>query len=745
MRAVVFSTTALFRLSQYAISREWFESYGLPADAKDIKRVVLEDIVYLIDSKLVSDVTPIIVIQLEGRYPVFGKDTNSAVLDRIITVARSVYTTSVAIPPGWRQYREGHRFSIAASSIGSNWRARILFDTHPNQSSDLVVFGRTEGTIELSRLLTPLALHKDARSYFADAILTPEPKGRSKIGAGIVLSQRLPQGFAQGATLQQWHKSKLTDEQRGFVDKPYDGPVRLRGAAGTGKTLSLVIKFLKDAEAFERGEVKRRLGFITHSQASADLVRSIAESLDPMGLMYGQAKHCTLEVRTLYDLAHAQLKFTLENLTPLSLDGREGRRIQRELIETALNEMKTSPILALQYADVSPEIFARWLPASGPERGLVTDIMNEFANVLDAEGIRVGEELGERYAKGSYQRPVWLMRLATERDRRFVLEVHRIYRRILGEMDTLSVDQMVADFNTFLSSNRWDRRRSRDGYDALFVDELHLFTYIERQTLHKLIKMAVEDDGRPKRPPIFMAYDMKQSPRGLLIHDMDGDPGLFSPATKLQNSELVLLNKVFRYTPQIAEFLADLDASFPAINIPDDWNSYQVESEVPSGDVPKLTIYKDDTALFKSIFSAAHQCARSIQGGGRRVAVLCPNEEIFDRYLKVARGQFEGRFVSIVSRELTTELQHAGKRFIFSMPEYVAGLQFDTVFVIHVDASAAPKDASIDARQRFISNVYLGSSRAERTLNLSTSLSEGGPSDVLDMALERKSLERVLG
>ena len=122
------------------------------------------------------------------------------------------------------------------------------------------------------------------------------------------------------------------------------------------------------------------------------------------------------------------------------------------------------------------------------------------------------------------------------------------------------------------------------------------------------------------------------------------------------------------------------------------------------------------------------------------IAVLCASEDAFDRYLGAAAGQFSGRHLPIVSREPSSELRHAGKRFIFSMPEYVAGRQFDTVFLIHVDAGEAPRDASDGVRRRFISNIYLGSSRAENTLKLASCLTRGGRSDVLDMAIQRNSL-----
>lgn len=745
MKALVLTARALFRLSQFAIGAEWFGKFGLPKDEVSLKRAIVGDIAYLIEADLDTDEIPIIVINLDGSDSVFGNESlRSAILERIITVGRAIFTDSVSIPTGWRKHQEGSVFSIQASSRDRNWRARLHFEMRPSGRDDLYAFSCLEVSQEFNQIDRHLDLYDKARASLADAILMPTPEMLDESRAGIILSQRLPQGFVQGATLDQWYKSKLTKDQREFVDKRHDGPVRLKGAAGTGKTLSLVVKFLRDAIIAEGNNTPLKLGFLTHSVASVDLVTSIGESLDATGLLFGAGKSVKLEVRTLYDLAHRNLNFEFDQLEPLSLDGREGRRLQSELIEATLKEMAASKIITAQFSDISTELKSHWDgTVAGTDRRLIAEIMNEFASVLDAEGVRHGEEKGEQYAKGIFPRPTWLMNLQTELDRRFALEIHRRYRRQLGEMNTLSVDQMIGDFNSFLNSNRWDRIRERDGYDVLFVDELHLFTSIERQTLHKLIRRNIDNEGRPQRPPIFMAYDMKQSPRDTFAQYCANDTNLFGASTGLQGAELVRLEQVFRYTPQIAEFLADLDASFPAFDVPGEWDAYAGKAQLGNGEKPELMVFDDELHLFHVIFNNAEKIARSTAGGGRRVAVLCASEEAFDRYLAAAAGQFSGRHLPIVSREPSSELRHAGKRFIFSMPEYVAGLQFDTVFLIHVDAGEAPRDASDGVRRRFISNIYLGSSRAENTLNLASCLTRGGRSDVLDMAVQRNSLVEV--
>ena len=744
MKALVFSPNALFQLSQYSISPEWFEHFSLPNQAANFKRVMIDDIIYIITNDLNTDDVPFIIINLDQESGIFNDEKmRTKILDRIITVARSIFTESVVIPTSWRKHQEGSLFSIQVpSSRNSNWRTRLHFETHPKGSRDLFVFRRTDEIVDFDQIERNLSVYASARQNVTHAISALVDETPNESRAGIILTQRLPQGFVQGVSIDQWYNSKLTSEQRSFVDKNHDGPVRLRGAAGTGKTLALVIKFLRDAVLLEGNNQSRKFGFLTHSFASVDLVTAIAENLDTTGLLYSKGKYVQLEVRTLYDLAHKNLNFELDQLAPLSLDGREGRLFQAELIESVLNECAQSCILKLRFSDIDQMLHEKWNQSfDGSNKLFINEIMNEFASVLDAEGIRSGEEKGERYAKGATLRPSWLMQLPNEIDRRFILEIHRRYRKLLGDMNTLSVDQMIGDFDSFLDSNRWDRIRNRDGYDALFVDELHLFTSIERQTLHKLVRYNVDDSGKPRRPPIFMAYDLKQSPRDTFAQYGESGKNLFSASTGLQNSELVQLDKVFRYTPQITEFLSDLDATFPAMDIPGEWGAYAGNPELEDGSIPDLTVFKDNTSLFKSVFYEAGKLARSISGGGRRVAVLCASEEMFDQYLKT--GQYQGRYIAITSREPSSELRHAGKRFVFSMPEYVAGLQFDTVFLIHVNASEAPSNIGDGIRRRFISNIYLGSSRAEKTLKISASLTQGGVSDILNMALDRQSLLQI--
>lgn len=742
MKSIVFTRESISRLHRFGIDDRWFDEFLLPGGNHGLKRSVVNDTVYIIEEDLNFDDVPLVVINLSGEGAVFSNDRPSAmVLDRIIASSAAHFEATSQIPSTWKPYAEDDVLSFYAGNKERGKGARVHCKKNPNGSGDLFVFACTPKTVAFSDLDDALPVYRRAKSGLAEAILKEGSKVDEGHTAGITLSERLPHGFVQGTDIRDWYKRKLTDEQRRFVDLPHDGPVRLKGAAGTGKTIALVVKMLRDALRVRDEGKAMRICFVAHSQSSVDLVEAISEDLiSPQTFRELSQGICTIEIRTLYDLANHHLNFQLRDLTPVSLDGVEGRHFQYDLIKLTLTEAWENKVFRSRHGRIDETIKQKWQrSATQGERSFIAELMNEFSSVIDSENIRRGEESGEKYIKRS-RRAAWLLNLPDEQDRRFLLDIHSRYRKHLAGMSALSIDEMIADFNSFLDHNIWDREREREGYDAIFVDELHLFTALEKQTLQKLIKRQYDDQGRPNRPSIFMAYDVKQSPRDTFLDYFAADGSVFSTKSGLQNSELVQLSKVFRYTPQIADFLKDLDSAFPAIDVPGEWDAYVGEAELPDDAIPTLRQYGTILELLEEVFKEAKKIARKIEGGGRRVAVLCVSEEVFDKYLPPVAGRFKSDVFLVDGREATSELRHIGRRFIFSMPEYVAGLQFDTVFLIHVNQSEAPTSAGIGRRRQMISNVYLGASRAENRLHIFACNELGGPSDVLDLALDRGSL-----
>ena len=122
--------------------------------------------------------------------------------------------------------------------------------------------------------------------------------------------------------------------------------------------------------------------------------------------------------------------------------------------------------------------------------------------------------------------------------------------------------------------------------------------------------------------------------------------------------------------------------------------------------------------------------------------MLCASEALFKRYAEA--GEYRDYFLAISDREQLSSLRHAGKRFVFSMPDFVAGIQFDTVFLIEVnDGEVEDGPYSTGTLRRFVSTLYLGASRAEKTLEIYSSEERGGPSRVLRHAINNGALDVV--
>jgi DNA helicase IV len=296
------------------------------------------------------------------------------------------------------------------------------------------------------------------------------------------------------------------------------------------------------------------------------------------------------------------------------------------------------------------------------------------------------------------------------------------------------MDQMIADFDRYLGTHEWGALRERDGFDLVFVDEYHYFTRAEAMLLHNLFKTRAQIGGRW---PLLMAYDIKQGTNDVAISggmEKFRNPGV-------GESVLTELKQVYRSTPQITEFLRDLDASFPAMDLEGEYATYVAESQQDDGETPTLIVYETDISLVDSVFEQATRMARDIDGGGSQVAVLCLNETLFDK-IRVA-GRIQEKFVPITTREDLKELRYAKSKCVFSMPEFVAGLQFHTVFLIHVDSADYDEGQGQGTRRRYVSRVYLGASRAARQILLASSKEHGGPSQLLAAPLANSTLRRV--
>lgn len=341
--ALVVDRKAINILDRALVEDAWLEKFEVPQNSDGLRRVESNGIVYLLSEDADLD-DGYLVINTAIFAPAAGLARPRTAFERVIRVALRHFDRSIAIPIQWQPYHAGSRLSIFAQPSRASLQ-RVYFDQSPEGTGNLFAFAVTSNPVDLDDVPEDDSLYQRAIDGICDAILADAPAAPPVGNFGVLLSE--PQGvrLASAGTLSEWYENRLNREQRAFVDQPHDRPVRLRGAAGTGKTQSMVVKCLRDLYADADG--KTTFAFLTHSSALAHtVVRGMLHALDPterwtsLRCPYEQPR---LWIGTIYELAQEKLGFEKKGLKPLSLDGREGREYQRMLIEQAIDQVVKDP------------------------------------------------------------------------------------------------------------------------------------------------------------------------------------------------------------------------------------------------------------------------------------------------------------------------------------------------------------------------------------------------------------------
>lgn len=729
IKTITIDQFALAALDRALIEDAWFDNFEIPANAEGIRRVMQDERVYLLSDTADLDCGYLTIAckVFRSTHAWFSMRT---LFERIVRVAMRHFDRNISIPISWQPYHTGKLISVYGQALRAS-KTRVYFDQSPLGDANLYVYAVTDTPQDLPGVPEDLEPYSAAQEGLCDALLYRPNESPNVGGFGILLSEKQAFSFATEGTLDEWIKSRLNSEQIKFVNKTVNQPIRLRGAAGTGKTQSMAIKCLKELYAVRDRPLT--IAFLAHSSALAHtVVRGMFHALDPTE-EWAQLRNSNgnprLWLGTIYELAQERLGYQKKGLVPLSIDGVEGRTYQAIYIAEAIKEVLLDARVALGSLKECSDLKTR-MAGADENSSLVNDLMNEFACVLDLDNIAKGTAEADRYVRAG--RESWQMALPTEAHRIVALEIHHVYRAKLKAAKMLSMDQMIADFARYLGTHEWGQLRERDGFDLVFVDEYHYFNRAEAMTLHNLFKPEAQHDGKW---PLIMAYDLKQSSNEASFSagiDKFRNPGVGA-------SIPLDLTTVYRSTPEITAFLRDLDAAFPAMDLEGEFSTYSAVSGRSSGEKPSMVTYRTETDMVDATFAAASKIAGDVEGGGSQVAILSLNSERFEKTRHA--GRVSGKFVAITSREDLKELKYARQKFVFSMPEYVAGLQFDTVILIHVDRCDYDDGMSSGFRRRYISMAYLGVSRAVNRVFICSSDDRGGFSSLLDSPRNAKSIE----
>jgi superfamily I DNA/RNA helicase len=529
----------------------------------------------------------------------------------------------------------------------------------------------------------------------------------------------------------------LTEDQKKFILAPLEHPMRIDGPAGTGKTASLALSAMHSMQQAADGGREFQAVFITHSEASRRSISTILAAMGGEPFMVNQAAAQRLRVETLQGFCSGLLRQEISETEFVDTDAYDAKQLQLLYVDEALNKVQEE---FSSYAKFMSPSFLSYMENEEDEFKIPL-IQHEISVVIKG---RAKEKLD--IYKSIPHIPSALP-VVSEGDKAFMWRIYERYREQLvagGQFDT---DDVVLSALSQLSTPIWRRRRARDGFDAIFVDETHLFNMNELSIFHHLTRSE-------NSFPIAFAVDRSQAIGDRGWADNIDVTSLMPSLEGQTPSTTINVKGIFRCSPDIVNLAFSITSSGASLftNFQDPMalaHSNMAFEEEKKAERPYYVDYSTDEEMLDATLSIAEGMRSSMGSGKGDVAIIVFEESLFHAIEKLSTK--ENRPVEILKHRGDPDVVRRAKnssRFVLSLPDYVGGLEFDGVVLVGVDDGRVPPTSGSlhsqsQAYLRFAAHnkLYVAVTRARYRVAF-LGVKARGPSFILKSALDAGALIR---
>jgi len=542
-----------------------------------------------------------------------------------------------------------------------------------------------------------------------------------------------------GCDFEQWAEY-LTSAQKDFVKKDLVAPHRIEGPAGTGKTLSLVLKCMSELNKARVRGIEHRAVFVAHSEATK---RSIQEMFAPELAKNSFADSLlslqTLKVTTLHELCSELLRYEVSETELLDRDAFESKQSQLLYTIEAIEEVMRNDLSS--HKPYMAHSFFEFLESN--DSWLLAEMLQHEIGVM-IKG-RAGEDL-EKYKR--LPRLKYGLPVINDGDRAFVFLIFRAYQKRLQTSGQFDTDDVVLSALSQLDAPIWRRRREKEGYDSIYVDETHLFNINELSIFHRLTRA-------PDHFPIAYSADVSQSMGDRGWSDVGFGEALLGKHEESQTSDETKFSSIFRCSPSIVELAFSVTSSGATLftNFEDPLvaaSSAFTDEEERKCEAPRYIFLPSDEEMIASAFSIAEEFVSAMDATRGDVAIIVFGNELFSSMEQAARGM--NKPVEILKHRGDMEVVRKARmsgRFVLTTPDYVGGLEFSGVVLVGVDKGRVPPKFSRETfdSDNFISyathqRLYVAITRARFRVAI-LGVKARGPTEVLANAITHNVLRVV--
>lgn len=521
----------------------------------------------------------------------------------------------------------------------------------------------------------------------------------------------------------------LTVPQREIVDVTSDGtPIRIDGAAGTGKTVALVMRAYKLLLQHYKDEQPYHIVFFTHSESICNSSKEMFAHYALADRFMSKSSPQHIEFTSLFSYCAHKARIPVASL--LETDAGDAKTYQLMIVESVVQNAYSENMIQSHLPLLSPKI-KDLFSGSTPVNLLCMLLQHEFS--IQIKG-RTDCTFDKYRDLPSIENG---LPCTNANDKELVFALFNRYQAYLNEQNSYDVDDVILEALSKLNAPVWRRERQVAGYNYIIVDEMHLFSFNEQNVFHYLTKNKDQE-----KIPICFALDYSQAigDRGNTKQDYTG----YAFGEPYERS----FNTVFRSAPQIANFCSAIAASGTLMFQGNFVNPYQkaqspfTDEEERKFSVPTLTMCTNDDNMIDCLGKSIDTCMRELNCKKKDIAIITFEADWASESGASMLSQKLGKKIAFVANKTSiTE-----DCFLLLSPYSVNGLEFQAVILLGVDEGRIPqKSGTNDILQHFVkynayNMLYLSASRAKYKLVL-LSNEVYGRSSCLEHAVEAQFLE----
>lgn len=473
----------------------------------------------------------------------------------------------------------------------------------------------------------------------------------------------------------------LTKAQKDFIEREITGAERLEGAAGTGKTLAMILRCIY---LLKKSNFTKRFIFVTHSIATKDHILDVFRSNYPEidnYLITEENFFGNLLVTTIQEWCIKYLGAYITETEYLDRDARESKEYQLMVIADVYSEVKSKDIATYERL-CSPE-FMRFIKAHDND-SLYELLQYEIGVVIK------GQAGGDIEVYKKIRRPKYGIPCKKDSDYNFLFLIYTKYQEKLEISGQYDSDDIVISATMQLTAPIWKRRRDKEGFDACFVDETHLFNKNELNIFHYLNKTAIKNH-------IVVAIDRSQHIGEPTIYDEDS---MEEMNLGKKNSVASKFKTVFRSSPDIVTLAYSVLSSGIQLfgnelenPIENTISDFTAEEEKKFAHPQYLLVESEDTVI-ETAFAEADRFVN--ETGCRRSDVLIIGvSSYYAQKLEDYARRCNKAAVCIKRRGDTEVYKDADdmQRYVIGDIDYIGGLEFLYVVIAGIDADNVPPSA----------------------------------------------------